>query len=414
MFVLNGGTLIDGTGNPPVEDAVVIIEDSRIKHAGKREESEIAEGADVTDITGKTILPGLMDLHIHLCLADDDVLAPKAALPTFIDKPAPWLGIRAFSIARRSLKMGFTTLRSCGEIVWLDVNLRSAVDEGIVEGPRIVCSGQFLSTTGGQWDFFPEWLIRTDTENNLADGNDAIIKAVRRQVKMKTDWVKYCATGGIMNAYQKTHNFTPEELKTLVETAHSNGLLVSAHCIHHKGTLDAVKAGTDSIEHGAMLTDEIIDLMLEKGTYLVPTLYAPHAVVHRGIDYGLPEVYIEKAKPVMEVHQRSFEKALKAGVKIACGSDSGMTSVVHGTSAVELEIMVDHGMSPMQAILAATRDSADCLQRKEELGTVEKGKTADLIVVDGNPLDDISVLQKQECIALVMKDGVVQYNNLTG
>jgi imidazolonepropionase-like amidohydrolase len=303
--------------------------------------------------------------------------------------------------------MGFTTLRGCGDVGWLDVAIRDAVASGIVEGPRVLASGQFLSPTGGHWDFLPEWLDRRDVVTNVADGVEGVRKAVRRQIKMKVNWVKYCGTGGIMNAYEKTFNFAEDELDALVTEAHEKGVLVAAHCIHHKGTLDAVKAGVDSIEHGIMLTDEIIDLMLEKETFLVPTLYAPCAIVERGSEFGLPEAYIEKCRPIKDIHIKSFQKALEAGVNIAFGTDAGMTSVVHGSSAYELELLVKYGMTPIGALKTATQSSAGCVRRSDSLGTLEKGKLADVVVVDGDPLEDIRILQDKERISLILKEGKI-------
>jgi imidazolonepropionase-like amidohydrolase len=181
--------------------------------------------------------------------------------------------------------------------------------------------------------------------------------------------------------------------------------------MHPKGTLAAVRAGIDTVEHGSNLTEEIVDLMLKKGTVLVPTIYAPYANVHRGAEYGLPKIYMEKCKPIFENHVKSFQMALKAGVKMALGTDCGYTPCIHGTNAFELELLVKYGMSPMEALLSATRNAADALGMGDTLGTVKKGKWADLIVIDGDPLKDVSVLQKKEKIVLVMKEGAVVRNS---
>lgn len=405
MLALTGGRIIDGTGNTPLEKGVVLVEDKKIKAVGPVSHIDIPPECRCIDVRSKTVLPGLMDLHVHFCLGEGDVLAPQVLLPPFLDKPIALLGIRGFAHATSALEAGFTTLRGCGDVEWIDVSIRDAIHSGIVDGPRVIASGQFLSPTGGHWDFLPPWLSRSDLSSNLADGPEGVRKAVRQNIKMKTDWVKFCATGGVMNAHEKTFNFTDEELEILVDEAHSKGLRVAAHCIHHKGTLDAVKAGVDSVEHGTMLTDEIIELMLANGTFLIPTLYAPYTIVAKGTEFGLPQAYVDKCRPIAETHIESFQKAVKAGVKIAYGTDAGMTSVIHGDNACELELLVKFGMTPMEAIITATRASAQCLNLDQEVGSLQAGMLADLIVVKGNPLDDIGLLKQKQNISIVIKEG---------
>jgi imidazolonepropionase-like amidohydrolase len=280
-----------------------------------------------------------------------------------------------------------------------------------VEGPRIIASGQFLTTTGGHADALPCWVKRADDESNAADGREGVLKAVRRQIKMKTDWIKFFATGGIMDPWD-VQEFNDEELETIVKEAHDKGRRVCAHCMHPKGTLAAVRAGIDTVEHGSNLTAEIIELMLKKGTFLIPTIYAPYANVHRGTEYGLPKIYVERCRPVFETHVKSFQTALKAGVKMAMGTDCGYTPCVHGTNSYELELFVRYGMSPMKALLCATKNAGEALGMGDKLGTLEPGKWADLIVIDGDPIEDITVLQKKEKVVLVMKEGVVYRNSL--
>lgn len=408
-IALVGGTLIDGSGKPPIENTVVLVDGKIVQHVGCRDQVTLPEGCQIINTTGKTVMPGLMDLHVHLVHGEEEITAPTLALPSHLDKPLILIGIKGFARAHKAFEMGFTTLRDVGDIGWLGVSVRDAIQAGIVEGPRIFASGQFLSTTGGQWDNLPNYITRTDILSNVVDGVDEVRRAVRQHVKMKTNWVKFCATGGVMNVREKTHNFSEDELRALVEEAHGKGLLVCAHCIHHRGALDAARAGVDSIEHGALLTEELIEVMVQKGTYLVPTLSAPYQIVHHGAEFGVPPIYIEKCRPVYEEHMKSFQMAHRAGVKIACGTDAGMSSVIHGGNALELELLVKNGMSPMDAIVTATKSSAATLRVEDKLGTVEKGKWADIVVVDGDPLADIKILQDKSKIVLVMKEGVIYH-----
>jgi imidazolonepropionase-like amidohydrolase len=410
-IVLIGGLLIDGRKKEPLENSVVLIKDRIILEAGKKEKSRIPENGKVIDVTGKTVMPGMMDLHVHLSHGEHDVMVPRGGLPPNLDQPLPMFGIKGFAYARRSLEMGFTTLRDAGDVGYLSVALREAISNQIVEGPRIVSSGQPLTCTGGHVDYMPLWLRRSDVMISVSDGVDGVLKAVRQQIKMKTDWVKFFATGGIMDP-EDEQELSDEELKALIDEAHSKGKRVCAHCMHAKGTLAAIKAGVDTVEHGSDLTEEIADLMLKKGTFLIPTLYAPYANVNRGAEFNLPEFYVSKCRPIFEKHVKSFRLALEKGVKMALGTDCGYTPCRHGTNAFELELLVQYGMSPMEAIKAATKNGALALSMEDQLGTIEKGKLADLIVIDGNPLEDIRILQDKRKICFVMKEGVIFSNKI--
>lgn len=405
-IALVGGTLIDGSGREPVENGVILVDGTQITKIIPADRKHIESLYQVIDLAGKTIMPGMMDLHVHLNLGELDVVIPSASLEGGLADPWPFRGIKSYAYAKRALDAGFTTLRDVGDMGHISVSVRNAINAGIVPGPRVFSCGQFLTTTGGHVDLVPLWLQRTDRESNVADGVDGVIKAVRRQWKMKVDWIKFYATGGLMDPEDK-QEFNDDELNALIGEAHSKEKPVCAHCMHAKGTLAAVQAGIDSVEHGTELTEEIVDLMVEKGTYLVPTLYAPSAIVEKGLQMGLPEVYIKKMQGVVKGHEESFRMAHERGVKIALGTDAGFNAILHGDSAQELEMLVRWGMTPMEALVTATSSSAALMGKENELGTIETGKMADLVVVDGNPLDDISILQKKEAILLVIKDGVV-------
>jgi len=412
LTVLKGATLIDGTGNNPVSKSTVLIKGSSIEWIGLDSSAQLPQECEVIDITGKTLMPGMIDLHVHLLLGEHDIVVPGAGLFPGLNEPWPIRGIKSFSYARKSLEMGFTTLRDVGDMGNVAVSVRNAVNAGIVEGPRIFSCGQWLTATGGHADLMPSWLVRTDCETNVADGIDGVVKAVRRQWKMKVDWIKFYATGGIMDPEDR-QEFTDEEMKALVNEAHSKDKPVCAHCFHAQGTLAAVKAGVDTLEHGVQLTEEIVDMMIEKGATLVPTLNTLELMAEKGSQFGLPAIYVERMKPYIEIYAGSFRMALKAGVKIALGTDAGFNTCFHGNNALELEYLVKHGLSPMQTILAATRNAADALGQSDKLGTIEPGKLADMVVVDGNPLEDIKILQEQSKIALVMKSGLVCINRMS-
>jgi imidazolonepropionase-like amidohydrolase len=408
--VLSGARIVDGLGGPPVEDACVVLRNNKI-HAILKNEQVEGEGFRRIDASGKTILPGLMDMHIHLRMGPDDSwkMGPMK-VPVHLDLPLTSIGIRGFSRARQALHAGFTTIRDVGCVGNLGQSLRDAIDGGIVEGPRIVACGTNFGATGGTTDYIPDWLKRTDVDGRLIDGVDEIRRMVRSLVKNRVDWVKFFATG-TYGAKSITQEYTDQEIAAIMEEAHARGKPVCAHACYAKGTLAIVKAGIDSVEHGSDLTDEIIELMLEKGTYLVPTMYVFHANAYDGEAYGMPSELIAIARAKCEDHVLSYQKALKAGVKMVAGSDIGAPVCPHGTSAREISLLVKYGMSPMEAIVAATRTAAQMIKR-DDLGTLEVGKLADLVVVDGNPLEDITILENPDRISIVMKDGVTHVDRL--
>lgn len=411
MQALVGGALIDGTGKSIQENSAVLIDNDTIVDVGPRETTTVPESCEVLDISGKILLPGLIDTHVHLHIGEHDLIIPSGGLPPELGQPLTFIGIKGYAHAKRAFEMGFTTIRDAGDVGYLSVALRDAVNTGIVEGPRIVASGQWLSATGGHADYLPLWLKRTDDASNVVDGIDDMLKAVRRQIKMKTDWIKLYVTGGIMDPEDK-QEFTDDELKAAIDEAHGKEKYVMGHCMHARGTLAGLKAGLDTIEHGTDLTEEIVELMLQKGTCLVPTIAVQQAIVNKGQEFGLPQTYVERFAAHVEKGRKSFAMALKAGVPIALGTDAGFNVMLHGENAKELEALAGYGMSPMQAIVAATSQAASALRLGDKIGTVERGKLADLIVVNGNPLEDLLILQDSQNILLVMKEGTICINRM--
>ena len=404
-----GGRLIDGNGGPPIEDSVVVLRGAAIMAAGPAVSNPIAPTTRRIDVTGKTVMPGLMDMHIHLKMGLDDTWKVKAMkVPVDLDMPLTLIGIKGFARARQALEMGFTTLRDVGDIGHLAVSLRDAIDTGLVEGPRIVACGENFSATGGTTDFLPDWLSRNDVPKRIIDGPDEIRRYIRSLAKNRVDWVKFIATG-TLGPTAVAQEYSDDEIAAIVREARARGKPVCAHACYAEGALAVAKAGVDSLEHGCRLTDEIVEVMLEKGTFLVPTLSLFHSIVADGHELGIPTATIEMAREQLDAHVKSFALALEAGVEIASGSDIGSPGCAHGRSAHELTLLVEFGMTPLQAITAATKTSARMLGR-DDLGTLAEGKLADLVIVDGDPLTEIAILEDAARIELVMKNGEICFD----
>jgi imidazolonepropionase-like amidohydrolase len=317
--------------------------------------------------------------------------------------------LRSTVHARRTLMAGFTTVRDLGDNGVNSIALRKAINEGWVVGPRIFTSGKSIATTGGHAD--PSNALRGDYRRDpgplegVINGADDARKAVRQRYKDGADLIKLTATGGILSLAASGHNpqFTDEELRAVVATAKDYNMIVAVHAHGSEGMKRAVLAGVDSIEHGTFMTDEIIELMIERGTYWVPTNMAGEWVAEKAKDESyFPPVVRVKAAAIGPVIRATFKKAQAAGVKIAFGTDSGVSA--HGDNAREFELMVEGGMPPMKAIQSATREAAKLLKIDDRLGTLEEKKLADVVAVEGNPLEDISVMKK---VVFVMKEGEV-------
>lgn len=404
-LALVGAKLVDGRGGPPVEESVILVEGARIAAVGDAGSLPVPPTSQCIDVTGRTVVPGLMDTHIHLKMGMDDAWKVKALrVPVDLDMPLTLIALKGFARARQALGMGFTTLRDVGDIGHLGVSLRDAIDGGLVEGPRIVACGENFSATGGTTDFLPDWISRNDVPNRVVDGADEIRRMVRSLVKNRVDWIKFIATGTI-GPTAIAQEFTDDEIAVIVAEARDRGKPVCAHACYERGALALARAGVDSIEHGCELSDETIELMLANGTFLVPTLCLFHSIVADGAALDIPPLLVELARKKLDAHVASYRKALAAGVSIAVGSDIGSPACPHGTSARELGLLVEFGMTPMQALVAATAESARMLRRDHEIGTIETGKLADLVVVNGDPLADIRVLQDEARIEIVLKGG---------
>jgi len=406
MKIVIGGTLIDGTGADPIENTVIVIENERIKDVGRKSEVSTPQNAQTIDAAGKMILPGLIEAHVHLWGAM--TMNPHDWL---ID-PISIRAIRSTVEAQRLLEAGYTSVRDMASPIALD--LKRAINEGTVPGPRIFAAGKCLSQTAGHGDAHDlpmTWLIEKGWFGRMADGPDEFRKAAREQLRAGADFLKVMNTGGVMSEKDHPHwpQMTVEETRAVVEEASNVNTIVATHAQGMQGIKNGIEAGVKTIEHGIFLDDECIEMMLKKDVILVPTLSVISNLARIGHEHGVPEYGVRKARETNEIHFQNVQKAVAAGVTVAAGADFlGPEMCKHGFNAMELGFLVEAGLTPMEAIVAGTRNSALALgPRGQDLGTLEEGKLADLLIVDGNPLKDIQVLQELERIKVVMKGGEV-------
>jgi len=383
------GKLIDGTGGPPIEDAVVVVEGDRIRGVGQADQVSVPPGAEVIDLTGKTVMPGLINCHTHLCLdgSPDPVTALKQR--SFTENV-----LIAAKHAEAALRAGVTAVRDLGGWEGVDLGLKKAIHDGLIPGPRMLVSGKVLCMTGGQAHFM----------GREVDGPDEARKGAREQLKAGADVIKVMATGGVMTpgVDPGSAQLTFEELRAAVEEAEKAGKLTATHAQGTAGVKNALRAGIDSIEHGFFLDAEAIDMMLERETFFVPTLAAMYEIIEGGPEFGIPAFMIEKAQRASDAHLDSFRRAREAGVRIAAGNDGGTPFNRADNLASELERMVAAGMSPVEALATAHSAAAELLRLADQIGTLEPGKLADLVVLDADPLADISALRR---VHMVIKAG---------
>jgi imidazolonepropionase-like amidohydrolase len=396
-----GATLIDGTGAEPQPGVTVLIDGERILAAGPERGVSIPRDAERIAADGLTLLPGLIDAHTHVTL--DGSADPLS----WTQWSAPYEAILGMANARRLLEAGFTTVRDMGARGYADVAVKQAIERGLAPGSRVLTSGHMLTGTGGHADdhLRPEIAYRHD---GVADGPDGFARAARLQLKHGADVIKLMVTGGVLSDLGRPGDvqLSPEEIAAAVAVAHRAGRRAAAHAQGLEGIKAALRAGVDSIEHGCYLDEEAVATMVARGVYLVPTLSAGHAIVHRGPAGGIPAYALRKAEDMWEHHQQSFRLALQAGVPIALGTDCGIPFNYAGQNAFELQLMVGQGMTPLQAIAAATGQAAACLGLADHLGTVAPGRFADLLLVDGDPLADVSLLADAGRRVMVFKAGV--------
>ncbi|MFW2432643.1 metal-dependent hydrolase family protein [Staphylococcus cohnii] len=395
--------LIDGTGSAIQQNVDVIIQDHRFKTIGQNLNHENHEIIDGTD---KYLLPGMIDSHVH-------IMEEMRPLTDKLATPFSYTFYRAIDHLKRTVNCGITTVR---DALGADQGIKEAVQNGLILGPRMQISVNALTITGGHGDKLTKSGITMPSfiedypglPTGICDGVEEVRKKVREMLRAGADVIKVHATGGVTSPtdHPDFTQFSIEELKVMVEEAQFRGnRKVMAHAQGLQGVKNCIAAGIHSIEHGIYLDDEAIEKMKAQGTFLVPTLLAPVSVIEFADELGMSEGSVEKSKEVLEVHTTSFTKAVNAGVKIAMGTDAGVFK--HGTNLRELELMVEHGMTPMQAIVASTKTAAECLGYDNEIGTIETDKKADFIIVDDNPLDRIGILKNPDNIKIVGIDGEI-------
>lgn len=414
MKVFQGGTLIDGTGKPPIYDSLVVVEGTKIKFAGRAKDFNLPkdDSIKVIDAKGKTVMPGLIDSHLHMGIIGQS--RDFYSIP--IHNNSIDIAMKAIPRLKKMLEMGFTTVRDGGSgFGWFEVSLREAIKRGDIIGPRYLATGYHLTVSGGHGYFLPYWLGKyaPPEQNGMhCDGPDEWRKAARLNLYNGTDCIKLVASRGFLSAGLRGDApptgapATIEELKAAVEEGHKMGKRVFSHANGRDAIMNSIVAGVDSIVHGWYMDEECAEMMVKKNVVLEPTTLCIQLFRDRGKGEML-DIMVERAKAYWEKKQKEFEMILKVGVTISMSSDAGVPYFYHGENARELQSLVNLGMSPMDAILAATKTAANTIGLGEEIGTIEKGKTADVILVNGDPLKNIAILQDKEKIRIVMKDGEI-------
>ena len=398
-YVLNADSAIDVVSGKLISPATVVVEDNKIISVGKSNRKAYPKDAEMIDLSGHTLLPGLFDMHVHLT-SDAHVHGYKR-----LQRTAPRAAITGVRNAKRTLDAGFTSVRNLGAAGYADIALRDAIIDGDVSGPRVNAAGPSLGITGGHCDNNLLTHEHKVFSEGVADGPWAVRQKVRENIKYGANLIKFCATGGVLSKGTKVgaQQYSQEEMTAIVTEAHLRGLTVAAHAHGTDGIKSAIKAGVNSVEHVSFVDDEAIQLAKDKGTYFSMDIYDTEYILGEGEKAGILPESLDKERKVGATQRASFTKAVKAGVNMVFGSDAGVYP--HGDNGKQFSRMVKFGMTELQALQAATINSATLLKQNTQLGSLEVGKLADIIAVKGNPLKDISVMEN---VIFVMKDGKVE------
>jgi imidazolonepropionase-like amidohydrolase len=411
--VISGGRLIDGTGAAPIGDAVVLIENGRIAYAGPAKLAPpLSADAARIDARGGTIMPGLVEAHFHPTYFN------VAALEDLdIKYPVEYVTLLAASNARLALECGYTSARSGGSLFNIDVWLKRAIENDITPGPRLAASGREICGVGGLMDWNPDFRkIGMEGLVLLVNGPDEARAAVRKLVKDGVEWVKTYPTGDAAAPDTNDHHtlcMTFEEMHACVATAHNHGLKVTGHCRANAGIKNALRAGYDALEHGTFMDDEALDMLLARDVPVTPALQFEWASIEYGPEFGMSQRVIDGHKETLEAGAESARRILAAGGRLGMGGDYGFAWTPHGTYAKELSFFVNYvGFAPLDVIRCATQRGAEILGRQHELGTLEAGKLADVLVVDGDVLSDIRILEDRSRFIAVVQGGFVKAGRL--
>ncbi len=396
--VIKAGRLIDVRAGKVLENQVIVVRDGKIAAMGAAGSVEVPAGAKVFDLSSSTVLPGLIDTHTHL--------TSDPAKPPFhgYGDSNPRVALKGAANARVTLLAGVTTVRDVGASGYTDIALRDAISDGDVPGPRMLVSGPPLGITGGHCDdnlLAPEFQHQSE---GVANGPIEVRTVVRRNIKYGADVIKYCGTGGVFSKGDTPggQQYTADEVAALIDEAHMHGRRVAVHAHGADGIKVAIRAGVDTVEHASLIDDEGLKLAKQRGTFLSMDIYNNEYTQSEGPKRGELEEFLRKDREVAQVQRDNFQKAVKAGIKLTFGTDAGVYR--HGDNPKQIAVMIRYGMTPMQAIQAATVVGADALGMKDRIGAIAPGLAADIIAVKSDPLSDARAL---EAVSFVMKEGEV-------